>query len=366
MWTTCFAAKLRAGAIESTIAIGPSNGIEVVDPDLLEQLAAQARRRATRPSSTPPPGSSQYSLPGFSCRQSRMRSRQRRSADTRMRGSAVTQWPGGAEAAVPALACRQLVDLAQLGLRHGDDDELGDPHARLDHERLVPVGVVQDHTQLAPVAGVDEARRVDDRDPVLRGEARARRDQAGMPFRDRDRDARSDERALAGRRARGARTRRGRDRRRRGRPSSARRRRPEAASRGSRSRGGRRAAVSGPRPGTGEAAHVPLREPRPDQDPVLAVGPRLDRRPERVQLRQLAPLGVRDEQLDRLEAMLEALGDPCAQLVRAPRPSAAETCSDVRKAVREAAARAGRRPRRSCSGRARSATRARRSPPARR
>ena len=101
--------------------------------------SASSRRSASTsdsPEFTPPPGSSQYSCPGFSWRQSRMRSFQRRSAETRMRGSAAIRVPGRAEAALAALARRQLVHLAELGLRHGDEDELGDAHARLDHERL--------------------------------------------------------------------------------------------------------------------------------------------------------------------------------------------------------------------------------------
>ena len=55
----------------------------------------------------------------------------------------------------------ELVDLDRLHLRHLEDDELGDPHPRLDDERLVAVGVEQDHLDLAPVARVDQPGRVD-------------------------------------------------------------------------------------------------------------------------------------------------------------------------------------------------------------
>ena len=41
MCTTCFAANERTGAIESTIATGPSTGRVVVDPELLGQLAVE-------------------------------------------------------------------------------------------------------------------------------------------------------------------------------------------------------------------------------------------------------------------------------------------------------------------------------------
>ena len=60
----------------------------------------------------------------------------------------------------------------------GSDDELGDPHPRLDDERLAASVLSSDDAQLAAVAGVDEPRRVHDRDPVPRGEARARLDEA--------------------------------------------------------------------------------------------------------------------------------------------------------------------------------------------
>ena len=62
----------------------------VVDPDLLRELPVERVDRLS-PELTPPPGSSQYSLPGFSCRQSRMRSvpaQDRRDADPRLGASA--------------------------------------------------------------------------------------------------------------------------------------------------------------------------------------------------------------------------------------------------------------------------------------
>ena len=85
MCTTCFAAKLRSGAIESAIAIGPSSGSSSSIPTSSSSSRWRASARLS-PASTPPPGSSQYSLPGFSCRQRRMRSSHRSSADTRIRG----------------------------------------------------------------------------------------------------------------------------------------------------------------------------------------------------------------------------------------------------------------------------------------
>ena len=76
---------------------------------------AAAPRSASRRTSTPPPGRSQYSLPGFSCRQSRTRPCQRRIAETRMRGSisgATIRSRG-----TPRSRLRQLVDLDELELR---------------------------------------------------------------------------------------------------------------------------------------------------------------------------------------------------------------------------------------------------------
>ena len=196
MWTTCFAAKLRAGAIESTIAIGPSNG----SASSMPTSSDSSRRSASTsdsPELTPPPGSSQYSLPGFSCRQSRIRSlpaEERRDADARLGRH---QCPDEPKPPSPRSLPGSSSTSRSVDSGHGDEDELGDPHAGLDDERLAPVGVVEDHAQLAAVARVDEPGRVHDRDPVLRREAGARHDEPGVALGDRDGDAGSDERALA-------------------------------------------------------------------------------------------------------------------------------------------------------------------------
>jgi hypothetical protein len=60
--------------------------------------------------------------------------------------------PRRAEAACAALARRQLVDLAQLGLRDRDHDELGDSHSRFDDEGGPPVSIVKNDTKLASIA----------------------------------------------------------------------------------------------------------------------------------------------------------------------------------------------------------------------
>ena len=68
----------------------------------------------------------------------------------------------------------------------------------LDPEGLGRVVVEQQHPQLAAVAGVDQAGAVDQGDPVLAGQARARQDQPGVPVGDLDRDPGADAPALAG------------------------------------------------------------------------------------------------------------------------------------------------------------------------
>ena len=108
------------------------------------------------------------------------------------------QCGGAAEAFLAALAVRELGDLDRLGQRHRDDDELRDPHPRLDDERLVAIGVEQHDLELAAVAGVDEARRVHDRDAVLGGEPRARLDEAGVTVGDRNGEAGADDGPLPG------------------------------------------------------------------------------------------------------------------------------------------------------------------------
>jgi hypothetical protein len=85
------------------------------------------------------------------------------------------------------LAFRQLPHFDRLDLRHGQDDELGDPHSRLDDERLSCIGVQQRDADLAAITRVDEPRRVDDADPVARGETGARLDETGVSLGNRDR-----------------------------------------------------------------------------------------------------------------------------------------------------------------------------------
>ena len=128
---------------------------------------------------------------------------------------------GGAEAALAAVAAGKALHRDEAGSGHGQDDELGDPVAGGDRVRRRAVGVEQDDADLAAVAGVQGAGRVDDRDAVLGGEAAARDDEGRRSRR-------------AGRRP--FRCRRWRARRARARPSRWRpgrlRRRPDGRTRG--------------------------------------------------------------------------------------------------------------------------------------
>ena len=346
----------RAGEIESTIAIGPSNGIGSSIPT----SSSSSRRSASTsdsPEFTPPPGSSQYSFPGFSWRQSRIRSFQRSSADTRMRGSTPTQrCPDEPKPPSPRSLGGQLSTSrsSACGTATTTSWAIRMPGSTTNGSRRV--GVVEDHAQLAAVAGVDQPGRVDDRDPVLGGEARARRDEPGMTLRDRDGDARADQRALARGRARGARRRRGRGRRRRGRPGSGR-----TASSRSRVTG---ISITRPTRGSGRSAGRPARAaargsgPRPRGRSRDSIGG-----PSAYSSASLPPseYGTSSSTSSKRCAKRSAIR---ARSSSSPSPVRAETCSATRESGSRAAGAAARRRRRSCSARARSAARPRRSRPA--
>ena len=82
MWTTCFVVSARPGAIESTIAIGPSSGGASIPTS--SAISRSSASISVSPEWTPPPGSSQTSRPRLSWRQSRMPlapAQERRDAD---------------------------------------------------------------------------------------------------------------------------------------------------------------------------------------------------------------------------------------------------------------------------------------------
>src|SRR5437588_4266870 len=64
------------------------------------------------------------------------------------------------EAIGPAVGRRELLDLGQRHLGHGEDHELGDLVAPADVDGVPSVQVDGDYLDLAPVPGVDDAGRV--------------------------------------------------------------------------------------------------------------------------------------------------------------------------------------------------------------
>ena len=172
-----------------------------------------ARRPGSRPI-TPPPGSSQYSSPGLLVPAEEQRGPcQRRIAETRMRGSAAISVADEPKPRTPRSLSGSSSTSTSSTLRKREDHELRDPHARLDGERLARVGVRGARPDLAAVAGVDQAGRVHERDPVPRRETGARLDEARMPFGNRNGQAGADRPPARPARAHRARRRRDRVRR---------------------------------------------------------------------------------------------------------------------------------------------------------
>ena len=90
----------------------------------------------------------------------------------------------------------QRVHLVEDGVLDPLDDELGDPVAAVEHDRLPRVEVDERHLDLAAVAGVDRAGRVDQRHAVLHREPGPRVHEGGVPLGQRDRDAGREQHAL--------------------------------------------------------------------------------------------------------------------------------------------------------------------------
>ena len=151
-------------------------------------------------------------LPGFSCRQRSSRSCQRSAAETRMRGSAAISLPTSRGRAGRARS-RERVHLDELDLRELEERRAARSASPAHCEALARVGVQEDDEDLAAVAGVDQAGRVHERDPVARGEPGTRLDEARMSFGDCDGEAGADRRPLSRRERHVARRRRDRARR---------------------------------------------------------------------------------------------------------------------------------------------------------
>ena len=236
MCTTCFPTNARFGAIESTTATGPSNVRSSPIPTssassrrsrLDEALAAVHSPAGQEPVLAAPgllvPAEEDASLPAEDGRDPDARLERHQWAELpkpfsprSLSGSSVTSRGSG----------RATGTTTSCAIRIPGSTTNGSVRSVFEQHDL----------ELAAVAGVDEARRVQDRDAVPGRQARARLDEAGMTVGDRHGEAgRRPRRAPPGR-ARRARTPRDRGPRRRRKPASAASRRRGGVARVARSR----------------------------------------------------------------------------------------------------------------------------------
>jgi len=89
----------------------------------------------------------------------------------------------GAKAAVAAGGFAQRLHLDRIGEGNRRNHQLRDPVARLDPKGLGRVGIEQQHPHFAPVAGIDQPRAVDQRDPMVTRKPRPRQHEPSMPLR---------------------------------------------------------------------------------------------------------------------------------------------------------------------------------------
>ena len=164
--------------------------------DLLRKLAVECATRLS-PEFTPPPGSSQYARSAFSCRQSRIRPPQlqdRRHADTRLgRHQAFDDPKPRTPRSVAGSSSTSTGSTSASGTTTSCAIRI--PGSTTNG--VLRVGVVQDDLDLSAVAGVDQAGRVEDGDPVLRGKSRSRLHEAREAIRNRDGEPRARERPVA-------------------------------------------------------------------------------------------------------------------------------------------------------------------------
>ena len=98
------------------------------------------------------------------------------------RGRSLT---GGAESPGAAFGVRQGIRLLPGRSRQGDEHQLCDAFASIDLDGLITV-IDQQHPDLTSITGIDQARSVDEPDPVAGCEARSRKDERGVSRRERD------------------------------------------------------------------------------------------------------------------------------------------------------------------------------------
>ena len=135
MWTTWRSPGRQSGAIDSATAIGPSSWSVVPEPELLAELAVQ-RLLERLPSLDAAAGEQPVLLARLLLpaeQHAVLPAHERRDPDARLVAHLSASTSRSRARPAPT---RELVDLDRLDLGHRHDDELGDPHPRLDHERL--------------------------------------------------------------------------------------------------------------------------------------------------------------------------------------------------------------------------------------
>src|SRR5262245_3220906 len=123
----------------------------------------------------------------------------RREERSRPQQAIAGAWSAGrAEAAPPAHRGGKFLGRNDLGVGYRGNDELREPLATADHERLIAM-IDDDHHQFAAVVGIDGARAVEEREPVPQGKSRRGGPLRLVAARQFKREARRNERAGAGR-----------------------------------------------------------------------------------------------------------------------------------------------------------------------
>ena len=230
MCTTCFATKRPRRRDRVDDRDRPLDRRRL-DPDLLGELPVERVRQglarldaAARAAASPPARASRGGRGGC-------RPRQRRIAETRIRGSRHHAGRRAEAAPAPRSLCGSSSTSTQPHVRQPRRPRAArsaSPARRRTARARSVLRRIALH--LAAVAGVDQAGRVDDREPVPRGEPGARQDEARVARPGSRPRARCRRRPAPRARARPVRTRRGRGRRRRRRPATG-APRPRAAAR---------------------------------------------------------------------------------------------------------------------------------------
>ena len=156
MCTTCFDETSRFGAIESTMHTGPSTGTSSSIPSSSVELAlervGEALARVDAAARQQPVLLARASRGGRAGSARASRAAPRRGSEARPSGGARSRSRVRRAREEGSSSTTRSSTAAT-----GSDDELRDPHPRLDLEGALAVGVQEDDAQLAAVARVDEA-----------------------------------------------------------------------------------------------------------------------------------------------------------------------------------------------------------------